>query len=131
MLIRKSLKEHAAAVQIEAVNTSREALCGATVALQTLCTTSGSTERLVSRQLPVGSAQPGSVTLVADSRVEAGQEGVTFVFLRLLSSDGALLSRNVYWIPDQQVRCRGGRCSCREFCQSQSEEALMHLRLLT
>ncbi len=102
MYFTKVALRSSVAVQVEVVNTSGEALCDATVNLQTLCAASGST---VSKRVSVGSAQPCSLTHVPDSRVETGHEGVTFVFLQLLSPEGVLLSRNVYWLPDQQASC--------------------------
>lgn len=91
------------AVQVELVNTSRHALRNATVRLHTLCTGSSRTQPVESRQLHVESVPACAVTPVAHGRVEAGPEGVTFVFLFLLSPDGQLLSRNVYWMPDKPV----------------------------
>ncbi|BDA46119.1 Mannosylglycoprotein endo-beta-mannosidase [Coccomyxa sp. Obi] len=91
-------------LQVELVNTSRQALRNATIKLQTLCTGSSCTQAVESRQLHVDTVPACAVTRVAHGRVEAGPEGVTFIFLWLLSPEGQLLSRNVYWMPDKQTR---------------------------
>ena len=90
-------------VQVELVNTSRQDLRNVTIRMQTLCTGSTCTQAAESRQLRVESVPAGGVVRVAHGSVDAGPEGVTFIFLWLLSPDGQLLSRNVYWMPDKQV----------------------------
>ncbi len=90
-------------VQVEVVNTSRHALCNATIRLQTLCTSSSCTRTVESRQLHVESVPACGIVRVAHGRVDAGPGGVTFIFLWLTSADGQQLSRNVYWMPDKQV----------------------------
>jgi hypothetical protein len=94
-------------VQVEVINTTREALEGASLDITTMGLTPLRMVDVSSIERLVQAVSPCSVAVLPESRIELAAEGVTFVFLWLHSRDGQLLSRNVYWLPDQQASlCR-------------------------
>ena len=91
-------------LQVEVVNTSRRGIEGATLSTTVFLVNRHGTHLIEAVSHCVPNVAANSVTVTAQCSNQAGSEGVTFVFLWLRAASGELISRNVYWLPDRQVR---------------------------
>lgn len=91
-------------LQVEVVNTSRYCVEGATLSTTVFLVNRHGTHLIEAVSHCVSNVAANSMTVTAQCCKHAGAEGVTFVFLWLRGASGELTSRNVYWLPDRQVR---------------------------
>lgn len=90
---------------MEVVNTTAHPVKGATLTVQTFRvnqqgTHAGSAACHELLELPAN-----ETSAVGQQHCDEGlAEGMTFVFMWLRSASAELISRNVYWLPDKQVR---------------------------
>ena len=91
-------------VQVEVVNTSRHCVEGAMLSTTVFLVNIHGTHVIEAVSHNVSSIAAKGVTATVQSCEPAAAEGVTLAFLWLRGASGQLISRNVYWLPDRQVR---------------------------
>ena len=91
-------------MQVEVVNTSRHCVEGATLSTTVFLVNHHGTHFIGAVSHNVSSIAANNVTATAQCCKPAAAEGVTLAFLWLQGASAELISRNVYWLPDRQVR---------------------------
>ncbi len=91
-------------LQVEVVNTSLQPVEGGSLIVRTFIVNHQGTHVGSPATYKLPELAAGSVAIVAEQSFKGPSDGVAFVFLWLQYASGQLISRNVYWLPDRQVR---------------------------